>query len=184
MPRNARLVKTVVVGALLIYGTGNALAVERLYLTDVRVDMAAWVRSVISSGKPVLAMSDWTQVRGTTFDRQANPRTIENDVYLLICDLEYQGYLRSRDATVYAPYGGQERTDFYWELLEGRSKFHVTKVFRHGPLSFEQRLIDEQILRPIGTFTPKTCLALSNDVKDAAVSLPQLQPRLYYSAGW
>ena len=180
-----RIFRISIVAVVLAYGTANAIALERLYVTDIRNNLAAWVDTKVRDEHPVLALAYWTRIRGTTFDRRADPLRSSDDTYIVTCDLEYQGYLRDRDAAVYGAYGGQARTDFFWDVFEKRSPFRISEVFRQAPLSFEQKLIAAQILRPVGTFIPKTCLVLHrHDVRDDVVAPGELWPRLYFTPGW
>jgi hypothetical protein len=82
-------------------------------------------------------------------------------------------------------YGSQQYSDFLWDVLDGRSAFHIVKVFRQEPLSLEQWLTDVQALRPIGTSIPKVCVMISAEPLPAAPMRPSdAHPPLYYSAGW
>jgi hypothetical protein len=171
---------------LLGYCVFNAIAVERLFSNDVRADLGTWVQKSLGEGKKVLTFSGWTPLKGTLFDERAGVPSAERDVYVITCDLEYARYLKVRDAEqVYSAFGGQERLDFFWDTFQGKSSYQILRMFRQRPLSLEQWLIDKEVLRPIGTYVPKKCLALGQDrPQERAISAQEIWPRLYFTAGW
>jgi len=174
----------IVSGLLLIaYAISNAVAVEALYVRDIRNQLGAWAAETASRGRKIVSVGEWTQMQGVSFERRADLAALGPDDYLVTCDLEFNGYLRSRDAKTYNVFGGQPRTDFYWNVLEGRADFRIVKLLREEPLSIEQWLIDRQFMRPIGTFVPKRCLVLGRN--ENAITPPrEIWPRVYYTSGW
>lgn len=177
--------RPVSISILLIYGGANAIAVESLYTRDIRIDVADWTSKHIPNSRNILTFSEFSRIKGITYDHNANPQLLDTSKYILTCDTEYKAYLKSRDATTYDVYGGQKRVDFFWDVFEGKSAFRVIKVFKQAPLSIEQMLIDSQILRPVGSFVPKTCFVLGADTAtNAIVERSDVWPRLYYAAGW
>lgn len=169
---------------LLIYGISNAVAVEGLFNQDVRAEVANWVRHPSNSEKFFLTFSEWSRIKGVTLVKDALPSSLDHRTQIVTCDLEFNGYLRSRDASTYATAGGQKRTDFFWDIFEGRSTFRVVKIFAQRPLSLEQALVDNQLLRPFGTYIPKTCLIFGQGTPEAGFEFSDVLPKIYYTAGW
>lgn len=183
--RHARVFSPVIVALLCAYCVYNAVAVESLFVHDVRNDASRWAGELRAQGKEVLTFSNWSQLKHVSYEPDIAMSALAPDSHVLTCDMEFNRYLRGRYAEdLYAAYGGQERLNFFWDAFQGRSQFAVLRDFRQFPLSLEQKLIDRQILRPIGTFVPKRCLILGPATLGARVPTSDLWPRLYYTSGW
>jgi len=169
---------------LITYCGANAVALENLFMTDIRGDLAVWAQTVVAQGKFVLTLSGWSQVKGSVLDLHADPTLLDASTLVVSCDLEFNAYLRSRSAATHRAFGGQRRSDFFWDVYEGRSPYRIVKVFRQRALSPEQKLIDMQWLRPVGTFVPKLCVVLGRDGAGASAVGSGIWPKHYYTAGW
>lgn len=165
-----------------IYGTANAIAVERLYIDDVRADLEKTTNELATQGKIVNTFHRWTIFKSTKFTSET---VLNPNHYLVTCDLEYTRYLRRDNADqIYAAFGGQARLNFYRDIFENRSKFKILKMYKQLPLSIEQKLIDIEVLRPIGTYLPKKCFLIGVHGTPAEIQRSDIFPRFYYVPGW
>lgn len=172
-----RLAKAAITGLLFAYLAYNAFGLQMLYRTDVRLQMADWAQQKIREGHEVHAISFYTPVIGSHYDRNLDPLTLPQNAYLLTCDLEYERYLDSPNAEeIFHAKGGQARVDFYRDVFAGRSDFKIVATFDASPLTFEQELIDRGLLPGLDTFTPERCLALERELPPPNNLLPTSYP--------
>ena len=177
-----KYLKAAVILVLVLYGSINAFFVEKLYADDVRKDVARSVNRFIAQGDSVVTANRWSLLKDMKFEVK---QTFDPSTVVVTCDLEFNGYLRGRDASkIYGTLGGQPRLEFFWDVFEERSNFKILEVHKQPPLSFEQKLIDMQILRPIGSFVPKICLILGTKGTGLSVPKQSIFPKVYYTAGW
>jgi hypothetical protein len=153
--------RALTIGVILAYQTSEAVAIESLYSADVRNDMASWSARQAAQGKQVIALMEYSGVRGTTYNPDQNPLLLDASSYVVTCDLEYLRYLHQRKASeVWHANGGQDRLEFFNGVFEGTSDFGIVQEFKSEPRGVELQLIKANIMNPLGTYVPRQCYAL------------------------
>ena len=149
------------IGVILAYQTSDAIAIESLYSTDVRNDLASWSAQQAAEGKRVVAFAVYSNVRGSVFSPDENPLLLDKSSYVVTCDLEYARYLGHQKASeVFHAHGGQDRLEFYHGVFEGTSDFGIVREFPNKPRGLELRLIEANLLPTLATMVPRRCYAL------------------------
>ncbi len=160
-PRLMAPARALAIAVILAFQTSEAVAVEGLYRTDVRADLANWAAQQASDGKRVISMAPFSNVRGSVYVRDQDPSLLDKSSYIVTCDFEYARYLHHRSASeVFHAMGGQERLDFFRGVFEGTSDFGIVQEFSSKPHGAELRLIQANIMASLGTFVPRHCSAL------------------------
>jgi len=184
--RRTLALRTAVIAIVLGYQISDAVAVERLYATDVRGDLASWAVAQAQLGRRVITLAPFSAVRGTLYDQYQDPLALEPSAYVVTCDFEYARYLHhARALEVFHPMGGQARLDFFRGALEsGDSPFGIVREFTSEPHGLLLRLVQVHALAPLGSFVPRHCFALGRNQQLPADTQRAIRAELTGARGW
>jgi 4-amino-4-deoxy-L-arabinose transferase-like glycosyltransferase len=158
--------RALAIGVILLYQTGDAVAIESLYPGDVRNEMASWTVLQVAGGKHVIALMGYSNVRGTIYTPDQTPSPLDESSYVVTCDLEFTRYLHQGSVKeVFHPHGGEDRLVFFQNVFEGTSDVGIVREFRSKPRGAELRLIDANVMASLGTMVPRRCYALGRSDK-------------------
>jgi len=164
-------ITAIVIAGILAYQFVQVRAIDSLFGSDVRAQLADWVSARSSEGLGVDTTSEYSWVRGSELVA-GHDEVLANASYYITCDIEFSRYFGEIDSARILHTAGQERADFFRALFSERLPLHLVREFKQPPRSLEQRLFVEGRLNSVGTYVPQLCYAFARDGDKAGVSSP------------
>jgi hypothetical protein len=164
--------------ALLSYQIYDGRYIEEVFSTDVRAQLATWAAQQEAQHHRVVTYSSYSYVRGAEYHRDEDPLLLDKDAsYIVTCDFEYARFLNQKSRNEIFHAGSQRVVDFWRAAFAGTSDFHIIRQFSSAPHGLEMRLIEADVMAPLGTFVPRSCYALARaGIQPAVLPRPPALP--------
>jgi hypothetical protein len=149
------------IAGILIFQTYDSHAIETLYASDIRAELADWATQESARGGHVIDLEDWLEVRGASFSPHMDPLQLDADTYVVTCDTEYLRFLGHHSpAEVFHASSVTHGIEFFNAVYDGSSELGIVHEFVSQPRGVELRLVAAGVLAPLGTYVPRRCYAL------------------------